>query len=121
MYLYLGFVDVVANAFYELLKKQRKREILFSDLDKYGAKVTEKVNEDQDVYAVYAVSQESQKNLFISYSDYFEPFQNESGARGIKLKDNIDEDAIWNRFCVAISLRFIKAFRAKESVAVLGV
>lgn len=121
MYLYLELVDVVSNALYELLARQGKREILYSELDVYGAKVVEKLNEDENVCAIYVVSKESQHDIFIRYGDFFESFVNKDGAHGIRLRDGIDAKTVWTYFCAALSVRVIRAFRAQESLRALGV
>lgn len=43
MYVYLEVVDVVANAFIGILN-HGKKEILYKELDAYGAKVVEILN-----------------------------------------------------------------------------
>lgn len=120
MYVYLEIVDVVANAFMELLKNER-REILYYELDEYGAKAVEVLNREEDMHAMYIVSRESQHAICVDYSDYFEEFtDDEKNARGIRLKEGVDSQAIWTRFCVALSIKVLRAFRNQETVSVLG-
>lgn len=37
MCIYIGIEDLVANALIELVEKSEKREVLFKQLDEYGA------------------------------------------------------------------------------------
>lgn len=39
MCIYIGIEDLVANALIELVEKSEKREVLFKQLDEYGAQV----------------------------------------------------------------------------------
>ncbi len=118
MYLYIEIVDVVANAFIELLKKKSpKRILLFSELDAYGARVIEYLNnKDDDIHAVYVVSQESQYSICADYSDFFLEYEGETGERGIELKEGVEPMAIWDRFCTALSLKVIMAFKGVSIV-----
>ena len=69
MYIYIEIEDLVANAFIDLVEKKNKREILFSELDEYGAKVIEALNSDGNTNAVLVVSRESQIAMIEDYSD----------------------------------------------------
>ena len=111
MYLYIEVVDVVANAFMQLLKDDGKRYILFSQLDDYGAKVIEVLNKSKGIHAVYVVSQDSQHNLCANYSDFFEEYKGENGERGISLKNGITSMDIWAHFCAALSIQVMSAFK----------
>lgn len=118
MYLYIEIVDVVANAFIELLKnKSEQKVLLFSELDAYGARVIEYLNKDNDIHAVYVVSQESQHSICADYSDFFSEYEGENGERGIELKDGVEPMDIWERFCAALSIKVIMAFKG---VSVVG-
>lgn len=111
MYLYIEIVDVVANAFMELLKKGEKKYVLFSELDSYGAKVVEYLNENENVHAVYVVSQEDQHDLCVDYTGFFREYEGENGERGVELKDGVSEMDIWNHFCAAMSFKVMMAFK----------
>ena len=45
MCIYIGIEDLVANALIELVEKSEKREVLFKQLDEYGAKVIKYLND----------------------------------------------------------------------------
>lgn len=119
MNLYIEIADVIGNAFLELLQNDRK-EITFYDLDQYGAKVIEVLNREENVCARYIVSRESQSNILIDYSDFFEEYENDKGYRGIRLKEGKTASDVWARFCASLSVLVIKAFHDKDATAVLG-
>ena len=118
MYIYIEMKDLVANALIELLESGEKGEVLFRQLD--GARVVEVLSNEKETKAVLVVSRESQMAMVEDYSDMFELFERE-GAKGIRLKEGIDALQLWNRFCLSLSLKVIRAFRAETTKEVLGV
>lgn len=111
MCIYIEMKDLVANAFIELLEKQEKRQVLFSELDEYGARVIEALNGEGETQAVLVVSRESQLAMVEDYSDLFEPVRI-NGAKGIGLKEGIGSMQLWERFCTSLSARVILAFKS---------
>ena len=73
----IGIEDLVANALIESLERSGKREVLFRDLDKYGAKVI-KVLDRKGEQAVLIFSRESTTQFLRDYSNYFEAFSSGS-------------------------------------------
>lgn len=120
MYIYIEIKDLVANALIELLESGVKGEVLFSQLDEYGARVVEVLSSEEETNAVLVVSRESQMAMVEDYSDMFEFFERD-GAKGIRLKDGINALQLWNRFCTSLSLKVLRAFQSKETKAALGV
>ena len=120
MFLYIEIAEVVGNAFVELLGAKKRRRIYYHELDEYGAKAVEILNQEANVHAVYVVSEESQHDLCLSYSDMFKEFTDENGAMGIELIDGFDVVDVWDRFCAALSMRVIKAFQSEYAVSALG-
>ena len=120
MYIYIEIEDLVANALIELVEKSGKREVLFRELDEYGAKVIEVLSDEQDTKAVLVVSRESQMAMLEDYTDMFEPFE-DNGALGIRLRDGIETIELWKRFCASLSIKVIHAFQAEKAKQVLGV
>ncbi len=112
MFIYIELEDVVGNAFMELLSTSGKRELYYYELDDYGAKVAETLNREENVYAYYIVSRESQKDICKDYPDFFEEFSDAQGAKGIRLHPNVDANTIWKKFCAALSLKVLDAFRS---------
>ena len=119
MYIYIEMEDLVANALIELVEKKGKREVLFKELDQYGAKVVEVLSEGE-TRAILLVSRESQMAMLEDYSDLFEEFERD-GAHGIKLKEGIPTSMLWRRFRASLSVKVMLAFQAAETVAALGV
>ena len=113
MYIYIEIEDLVANALIELVEKNERREVLFKELDDYGARVIDVLNRDGETKAVLVVSRESQTAILEDYADMFEPFEKD-GAKGIRLKDGISSMQLWKRFCVSLSVRVIEAFQASS-------
>lgn len=111
MYIYIEIEDLVANALIELVEKKGQREVLFKDLDEYGARVVDVLSSDGETKAVLVVSRESQMVMLEDYTDMFEPFERD-GAKGIRLKDGIMPIQLWKRFCASLSLKVLEAFQA---------
>ena len=120
MYIYIQIEDLVANAFINLIEKKKVREILYSDLDIYGAKVIEQLNSQGGPKAVLVVSRESQMAIVEDYSDMFEAFERD-GSKGIRLLDGVEPMDLWIRFCTPLSYKVIKVFRAPAVKQALGI
>lgn len=120
MYIYIEIQDLVANALIELLERGKKGEVLFRQLDEYGARVVEVLSKEKETTAVLVVSRESQMAMVEDYSDMFEPFE-QDGAKGIRLKDGVDALQIWSRFCASLSLKVLRAFQSQTTKEALGV
>lgn len=118
--IYIEFEDLVANAFIDLVEANLQREILYSDLDVYGAKVIEQINSNGDVKAVLVVSRESQLAMVEDYSDMFEAFE-KNGSKGIRLLDDVEPIDLWERFCTSLSYTVLMAFQAPTVKQALGV
>lgn len=119
MYMYIGIEDLVANAIIELVEKSEKREVLFSELNKYGATVI-KILSEENKKAVLILSKERTREFLHDYSDYFELFSNGS-EDGICLKDGITVDELWEKFRGYLSIDVMMAFMNERSLAELGV
>ena len=120
MYIYIEIEDLVANALIELVEKKGQREVLFKELDDYGARVIDVLNQEGKTKAILVVSRESQTAMLEDYADMFEPFERD-GAKGIRLKEGITPMQLWKRFCVSLSLKVIEAFQSSITREALGV
>lgn len=118
--IYIQIEDLVANAFIDLVEANLQREILYSDLDKYGAKVIEQINRNGEAKAILVVSRESQLAMVEDYSDMFEAFER-NGSKGIRLLDDVDSIDLWERFCTSISYTVLMAFQAPAVKEALGI
>lgn len=120
MYIYIEIQDLVANALIELLERGKKGEVLFRQLDEYGARVVEVLSKEKETTAVLVVSRESQMAMVEDYGDMFELFERD-GAKGIRLKEGFDALQVWNRFCTSLSLKVLRAFQSQQTKEALGV
>lgn len=120
MRIYIEIADLAANALIELVEKKKQKEVLFSQLDEYGAKVVEVLNQENKERAVLVVSRESQMALVDDYTDFFEPYCSAEGAPGIKLRDDKEPLDLWRRFCASFSVKVIWAFQAEQATRMLG-
>lgn len=120
MYIYIEMKDLVANALIELLESGEKGEVLFRQLDEYGASVVEVLSSEAETNAVLVVSRESQMAMVEDYSDMFELFERD-GAKGIRLKNGITSLQLWERFCTSLSLKVLRAFQSEKTKKALGV
>lgn len=119
MCIYIGIEDLVANALIELVEKSEKREVLFRELDNYGAEVVKYLN-DKNEQAVLILSKERTSNFLYDYSDYFELFTN-GIEEGIRLKQDISADLLWERFRGHLSVNVMLAFMNQNTICALGV
>lgn len=119
MYIYIGIEDLVANALIELVEKSAEREVLFKQLDEYGAQVIKYLNDKQE-QAVLVLSKERTNEFLHDYSDYFELFSR-GIDEGIRLKEGVTVSELWEKFRGYLSVDVMLAFMDKVSVSALGV
>lgn len=119
MYMYIGIEDLVANAIIELVEKSQRREVLFSEINRYGATVIQILLE-HDKKAVLILSQERTNAFLHDYSYFFELFSNGT-EEGIRLRENVTVDELWDKFRGYLSIDVMMAFMNDRSVAELGV
>ena len=116
MCFYIGIVDLAANALIEALEKGDKRFLTYSEIENYGSKVVQILNEKGEK-AVLILSRENTNALFRNYSEYFE----ERDGKGIALKDDKDVDDLIEQFRGYLALDVLMAFVNERSVTTLGV
>lgn len=119
MYIYIGIEDLVANALIELVEKSEKREVLFKELDDYGAMVIKYLNSEKK-QAVLVLSKERTNDFLHDYSDLFELFSN-GMDEGIRLREGVDVRKLWEKFRGYLSVDVMLAFMDKASISALGV
>lgn len=121
MFVYIGIEDLVANAIIELAERNIRNEVYFDELTHYGTTVVQLLLAE-DKKAVLLLSQDSTLEFIRDYSDYFELFKNnDTKKEGIKLKENISIDTLWDVFRGYLSVDLMKAFSNQESLSKLGV
>lgn len=119
MSIYIGIEDLVANALIELVERSEKKEVLFKQLDEYGARVVKYLNDKQE-QAVLILSKERTDEFLHDYSDYFELFSTRLDE-GIRLKEGIQVKQLWGKFRGYLSIDVMRAFMDENSVRALGV
>lgn len=119
MCIYIGIEDLVANALIELIEHDDKNEVLFSDLDKYGAKVVQILKEEEKE-AILILSNDKTLEFLHDYSAYFEVFTSESGE-GIKLKENVSIMKLWEKFRGYLAVDVMKVFMNQVCIKELGI
>ena len=119
MWIYIGIEDLVANALIELVENTEKREVMFKELDEYGALVVKYLN-DKAEQAVLILSKERTNEFLHDYSEYFELFTR-GIEEGIRLKEDVSVEKLWEQFRGYLSVDVMLAFIDKVSVGALGV
>lgn len=121
MYIYIGIEDLVANAIIELVESNKKGEILFRQLTRYGASVVQFISEKNDgKKAVLILSNDRTESFLRDYHEYFEGYSSEAGD-GIRLRDNVTLNDLWMKFRCYLSVEVMDAFSSKDSIKELGV
>lgn len=119
MCMYIGIEDLVANAIIELVEKSQRNEVLFSEINRYGATVVQILSEN-DNKAILILSRERTSAFLNDYSDFFELYTNGT-EEGIRLKENISVSQLWEKFRGYLSIDVMMAFTDARSIAALGV
>ena len=119
MCMYIGIEDLVANAIIELVEKSQRNEVLFSEINRYGATVVQILSE-KDNKAILILSKERTSAFLNDYSDFFELYTNGT-EEGIRLKENISVSQLWEKFREYLSIDVMMAFTDARSIAALGV
>ena len=119
MAIYIGIEDLAANALIELVEKSEKREVLFKELDVYGAMVVKYLKDKQE-QAILILSKERTNAFLRDYSEFFELYTSE-GNEGIRLKTGVGVEQLWETFRGYLSVDVMLAFMDQVSVSVLGV
>ena len=119
MCMYIGIEDLVANAIIELVEKSQRNEVLFSEINRYGATVVQILSEKYNK-AILILSKERTSAFLNDYSDFFELYTNGT-EEGIRLKENVSVGQLWEKFRGYLSIDVMMAFADERSVAELGV
>lgn len=119
MCIYIGIEDLVANALIELVEKSGKREVMFRELNAYGALVVKYLNEKKE-QAVLVMSKERTNAFLHDYSKFFELFSRDI-EEGIRLKEGVSVEQLWETFRGYLSIDVMMAFMNAQAVQALGV
>ena len=122
MCVFIGIEDLVANALIELIEQKGQREVLFKDLDEYGAMVIKFLNQESHKEAVLLLSTERTNTFLYDYTDYFELFTAKNGIdEGIRLRSEVQVEQLWQMFRFYLSADVLEAFMSDEAGRLLGV
>ncbi len=119
MCMYIGIEDLVANAFIELVDNSCKNEVLFQQLTRYGAEVVRLLTKNGKS-AILILSEAKTSSFLQDYSDYFELF-NSADGEGLRLKQGVTSDQLWERFRGYLSHDVMMAFMDKNALQELGI
>lgn len=119
MSFFIGIEDLAANALIEVLSVGDRRFLTYSEIESYGNKVIEILNEDEE----RAVLILSRNNTSAMYSDYSEFFEEKviDGERGIFLREEKNAEDLIANFRGYLPLSVLLAFVDPRSRQVLGV
>lgn len=120
MCIYIGIEDLAANALIELMESSQKTNVLFRELDEYGACVIKILNK-QGKQAMLLLSKKGTNDFLHDYSDYFELMHTENGNEGIQLREGITVEKLWEKFRGYLTVDVMKAFMSRQAVQALGV
>lgn len=117
---FIGIEDLVANALIEIVEKTGNRNVLFSQLNRYGDAVLAKLKKDQmDVTLIF--TKDSTERFFHDCSDIFSIKELDDDVK-ITLKDEISTNYLRKRFRINIALNLLHAFVDSDVVKeIIGV
>lgn len=118
MCFYIGIEDLAANALIEVLNKEEKRFLTYTEIEEYGNRVIQYLS-DQNEKAVLILSRESTNALFADYSEYFIEAEVDS-CIGIELKKDVSVETLIDKFRGYLSLDVLQAFVDKTTLEALG-
>ena len=122
MCVYIGIEDLVANALIELVENKHKGEVLFRELDEYGAMVVKFLNEEDNEEAVLLLSTERTNAFLHDYTKFFVLYTADNGIdEGIRLRNGVSVDQLWDTFRSYLSADILSAFMNVEALKALGV
>lgn len=117
---FIGIEDLVANALIEQVDKTGKREVSFSKLSKYGARVVKILNE-QNEEAMLLLSRDRTNSFIHNCTEYFSTRTDEEDEMYISLNKGIETDELRRQFRANIAFNVLLAFINENSLRALGV
>ena len=115
---YIGIEDLVANALIERLRANESRFITYRDIESYGAKVVELLNEKNEK-AVLILSRQETNAMLRDYSEFFEE-KEADGLKGIELRESVSLEQLVAKFRGYLPLDILLAFINSQCVQALG-
>ena len=118
---FIGIESLAANALIELFNKEKKREVSFDTLVRYGMTVVKILWQQTGEEAVLLLSQKYQLNMLENYSDFFEVDFSNTNQGVFKLKDTASVRELEDYFRWTLSIKLIDAFMSPDAIRELGV
>lgn len=106
--------DIVGQAFIVYFRKTGKRTLSLSKINKFGDKVVEELKKEGHHVCLFLSRDETR--TFFCNTPYF-VYDEETGI--VKLKLNVTEEDLIQRFCGYIAWEILVAFRKEENIQVL--
>ena len=113
-----GIEDIIANAIVELAERGSRREVLFSEANRYAEEVV-RILSQQDKRAVFVTSKDGLNDFLHDNSDFFELFSN-GKENGIRLRSSFTARDLWGRFRGYLPVSIMMAFSDDRAVRKLG-
>lgn len=121
MCVYIGIEDLSANAFIELLEKDKSNtKVSFKALEDYGNAVVNYINGENGERAVLVLSRDRTNRFLYDYADFFELYTDSDGE-GILLKEGKNIEDLWSKFRSYLTFDILSAFVDKSNVRALEV
>lgn len=118
MCFYIRIEDLTANAMIETMKRSEKRFLTYEEIEEYGAKVIQYLNEKGEK-AVLILSRENTNIFLRNYSEYF--IEEEiDGSKGIRVRDEKGIDDLIEQFRGYLALDILLAFIDQNTIQILG-
>lgn len=106
--------DLVANAFIESLRLDQGCKFLpYRVIEGYGVAVMKALRK-QGIKSRLMLSRQYTDEFYRRYPDYFI-----QGNGGVKLADGVNSSELIKKFCGALSIDLLQAFRNEESISEL--
>lgn len=102
--------DLVANALIENIERNHTRQVRFTDLDAYGARLTSWWLKNKHIVVTVLISKYYTNELLHNYSDFFEIRRDRGNEILICLRDGKTVDDLRNTFRSYLSMDMLTSF-----------
>lgn len=116
---YIGIQDLVANALIELVDNNKEGKVSFKELNEYGAKVLDVLNEKGE-RAVLVLSRDYTNRFIHNCTEYFE-IESHDDEKYVCLKEGITTNKLRDVFRSYTTYQVLQAFVDEKSLEVLGI
>lgn len=113
-----GIEDMIANAIIELVERGSRREVLFSEANRYVEEVVQILSQ-QNKNAIFVTSKDGLNDFLHDNSDFFELISN-GKENGVRLRSNFTARDLWGRFRGYLPVSIMMTFLDDQAVRKLG-